>query len=124
MPLPRTPAQRYAKWSAKYDPATISARFTQVKDLAMQLAQEGMTAFAVLDTIVSAILDRHGVPGTERIKYRNFSRVALRLAKRFTGAALVKRLSGEKLKFVEAYGCDPDILDEIAEAVTGIAPGY
>ena len=52
MPLPRSGSRRLAKWLAKYDPGTISARFTQVKDEAVDRAQEGLVTFTVIETEV------------------------------------------------------------------------
>jgi len=120
MPIPRGGLYRFSKYSSKYDPATVSARFTQVRDLAIDLAQEGLAKYATLDVIIGNILDAHGVPGNARIPYRNFARVVLRLAERFSGAALNKSVAGEKQKFATTYGLDPAVLDAIVEAVTGI----
>jgi Sulfolobus virus coat protein C terminal. len=120
MPMPRTGLYRFTKYSVKLDPATIASRFTQVKDLALDLAQEGLTKYAALDDIVSGILDTHGIVGNARVVYRNFARIVMKNAERFSGEALAKKLAGEKQKFIVAYGLDPVILDKIIEAVTGL----
>jgi hypothetical protein len=52
MPMYRTGQARFAKWRRKYDPATVSARFTQVADVAEARAQEGLTTFASVQELV------------------------------------------------------------------------
>ena len=120
MPMPRSGLYRFTKYSVKFDPATISSRFTQVKDLALDLAQEGLAKYATLDEVVANILDVHGVVGNARVIYRNFARIVMKNAERFSGEALAKKLAGEKQKFVVGYGLDPAILDKIVEAITGL----
>lgn len=124
MVLPRTGSLRYTKWSVKFDPATVSTRFTQVRDLALQLGQEGLTKYAALDDIIAPILDKYGISGNQRIPYRNFARKILRESDRFTGEALVKAVNAAKQYFVLKYGADPAVLDELAQAVVGVTPTY
>ena len=61
MPVPKSPQRRYAKWSSKFDPATISSRFTQVQAEAQERAQEGLIPYANLDFELSDVLNKNGV---------------------------------------------------------------
>jgi len=124
MPLVRTPQRRYSKWSAKYVPDTISARFSQVETEAKERAQEGLIIYANLDFDIGATLDKYGVAGPARAVYLAFARKALKEAMRIGGKALDNMLLGLKSYFVTAMGADPTILDEIIKKIIGYVPTY
>jgi len=124
MPLPKLPQRRYEKWSNKYVPDTISARFSQVETEAKERAQEGLITFANLDFDIAPILDSHGIAGPDRAKYLAFARKLTRASMRVTGKALDNVALGLKSYFVTAYGLDPTVADEIIKKVLGYVPTY
>jgi len=124
MPLPKTPQRRFAKWSSKYVPDTVSARFSQVESEAKERAQEGLITYANLDFDMDPILDKYGIAGPDRAKYKAFARKVLREKLRITGKALDNVTLGLKSYFVTAYACDPTVLDEIIKAILGYLPTY
>lgn len=124
MPTPKAPANRYAKWSAKFVPATISERFTQVQSIAFTNAQNGLIPYANLDFTLAQVLDKHGITGPDRAKYLALGRKVAREADRLTGKALNTVVAGIKAYFVTAYGVDPAVADDIITAVVGTLPTY
>lgn len=124
MPIPKSPQRRYAKWSSKYVPDTVSARFSQVETEAKERAQEGMIPYANLDFTIAPVLDKNGVAGPDRAKYLALARKVAREADRLTGRALDNVVLGLKSYFVTAYGLDPTIADEVIQAVIGYVPTY
>lgn len=124
MTLYRTGVQRFRKWSAKYVPDTVSARFTQVKDVAFERAQEGLIAFESIQGIVRPILDKYGVTATDRAKYIGFANKIYRIALRHSGEALKKAVEGVKADYVTRLNADPVILEEIINAVCGAVIPY
>jgi hypothetical protein len=119
MPLYKIGQQRFAKWRRKYDPATVSARFTQVADLAADRAQEGLTLFASVDDLVRPILDKYGVTGPDRAKYLGFAKKLLKHIGRAKGDAAIAMAQGIKAFYVTGMKADPAILDEIIQVVCG-----
>jgi hypothetical protein len=123
MTLYRIGQARFGKWRAKYDPATISARFTQVADVAATRAQEGLLKYASVQDLVRPILDKYGITGTDRAKYLGFANKLLKHVARATGEAGTAYASGLKSFYVTSLKADPAILDEIIQVVTGwVAP--
>jgi hypothetical protein len=123
MTLYRTGQWRFAKWRVKYDPATISARFAQVADVATARAQEGMLKYASMQDLVRPILDKYGITGTDRAKYLGFANKLLRHVARAPGEAGAAYAAGLKSYYVTSLKADPAILDEIIQVVTGwVAP--
>jgi len=124
MPVYRTGQGRFAKWFRKFDPATVSARFTQVRDLASDRAQEGLTLFASAQDLVRPILDKYAVSGPDRAKYIGFANMLLKHAVRNKGDAAVKSAQGIKQYYVIKMGADPTICDEIIQVIMGWVTPY
>ena len=124
MALYKTGQARFAKWRAKYDPATISARFTQVTDVAAARAQEGLVMFASVQDLVRPILDKYGVAGPNRALYLGFANKLLKHVSRATGESAVNIAQGLKSFYVTAFKADPAILDEIVQVVSGWVTPY
>ena len=120
----KTGAQRFAKWSAKYVPDTVGARFGQVKDVAFQRAQEGLVAWEAIQSIVRPILDKYGVTATDRAKYIGFANKLYRHILRHGGESAKKVAEGLKAYYVTFLNADPVILDEIINAVAGAVIPY
>ena len=123
MPIPPGGQGRFAKWLAKFDPATISARFTQVRDVASARAQNGLITFATLEELIGPILDKHGVSGTDRAKYQGFAKRLLKMAVRNKAESATVVAQGIKADYVTRLKADPAICDEIIQVVLGwVAP--
>jgi len=124
MPLPRSGQRRHKKWKSKFVAETISARITQVLDEADERAEEGLITYANLDLQLNPILDKHGIAGPDRAKYKAFGRKLLKASLRTSGRAVDVVALGLKSYFVTSYGCDPSVVDEIISAVLGYVPTY
>ncbi len=123
MPLYHTGQMRFKKYSVKLDPTTIGARFTQVRDVALERAQEGLITWASVQELVRPILDKYGVNGPDRAKYLGFANKLLKHISRATGDSATALASGLKSFYVTAFKADPAILDEIIQVVAGwVAP--
>jgi len=124
MTIYKTGTPRFDKWKAKYDPATISARFTQVASIAAERAQEGLIKWASMQDLVRPILDKYGITGTDRAKYLGFANKLLKHALRASENAGAAYASGLKSFYVTSLKADPAILDEIIQVVTGYVIPY
>ncbi len=119
MTLYRTGIDMYKKYEAKFNPTVIGTRFGDIKTVALERAQAGLNTVSTIRELVRPILDEYGVVGGQRGTYLAF---ALKLAKhvmRSKGEGAKKFASGLKSYFVNAFGLDPDILDEIIQVVAG-----
>jgi hypothetical protein len=115
--------ERYAKWSRKFVPETVAARFTQVRDLAMERGQLGLLYFGTVDDLVRPVLDKHGITGPARALYLAFAKKLARHLVRHKGDAASRIASGLKAEWVTAFGADPAVIDEIIGVVgAGVAP--
>jgi hypothetical protein len=124
MPMYKTGQSRFAKYSRKYDPATISSRFTQVADLAKDRAQEGLITWASAQELVRPILDSYGVNGPDRAKYLGFANKLLKHISRASADAATKLAQGLKQLYVTSFGADPAIIDEIIQVIAGWVMPY
>jgi hypothetical protein len=124
MAIYKSGQSRFAKYSAKFVPETVAARFTQVKDVALARAQEGLITWASIQEVVRPILDKYGVTGTDRALYLGFANKLLTHVLRATADAGVKMAAGLKAFYVQALGADPAILDEIIQVVSGWVTPY
>ncbi len=119
MALYKTGIDMYKKYEAKFNPTVIGTRFGDIKTVALERAQAGLNTVATIRELVRPILDEYGVVGGQRGTYLAF---ALKLAKhtmRSKGEGAKKFATGLKSYFVNAFGLDPDILDEIINVVAG-----
>jgi len=123
MPMPVSGGNRFTKYSVKFDPATVSTRFTQVKDLALRKAQDAQGILATIEQVVAPILDANGIVGPDRAKYLGFAKKVWRASQRHADVALSKLVDGIKAYYI-AMGCDAKILDQIATVVVGVTPTY
>jgi len=119
----RTGLDRYNKYAAKFDPATIQARLTQVRDLALQRAQEAQIKYATIDELVRPILDARGVVGPMRVIYLGYAKKLTRHLERVTGAAASKIAEGLKSYYTTAFGAEAEVIDAITAVVAGAVIG-
>jgi len=124
MAIYKTGQSRFSKWKAKYDPATISSRFTQVADVASIRAQEGLLMFASMQELVRPILDSYGISGPNRALYLGFANKLLKHIMRASGDAAVSIAQGLKSFYVTAFKADPSVLDEIIQVISGWVTPY
>jgi len=124
MPLYKTGLERFRKWEKKYVPETVSARFTQVSDIAKERAQLGLNEWATAQDLVRPILDKYGVAGPDRAKYIGFANKLLKHMLRHGAESAKKIATGLKSYYVEAFGADPTICDEIIQVITGWVVPY
>jgi histone H3/H4 len=119
----RTGLDRYNKYAAKFDPATIQARLAQVKDIALQRAQEAQIKYATIDELVRPILDKHGISGPARAIYLGFAKKLTRHLERVSGASAKKIAEGLKAYYSTAFGAEPEVLDAVIAVVAGAVIG-
>jgi len=124
MPMYKSGLERFRKWSAKYVPDTVSARFTQVESIAKERAQLGLNTWATAQDLVRPILDKYGVTGTDRAKYIGFANKLLKHMLRHSGESAKAFAEGLKQFYVLSLKADPTILDEIIQVITGWVVPY
>ena len=108
----RPASVRIRKYTQKFDPTVVSARFTALKDLAVEQFQTHAADLEGLEVLVkTAISDRVTNP-LEVPQYLDFARELYRLTKTHSGRVLVAEANAFKAKWT-ARGLDPAILDLI-----------
>ncbi len=123
MPLYRAGIDMFKKYEKKFNPTVIGTRFTDVRDLALERAQEGLITVGTIRDLVRPILDQYGVTGGLRATYLAFALALARHMFRQKGDAAKKIATALKSYYASAYDLDPAILDEIINVVTGwVAP--
>lgn len=120
----RTGLDRFNKYAAKFDPATIQSRFAQVRDVALQRAQEALIKYATIDELVRPILDKYGVAGPARGTYLGFAKKLTKHLERVSSASAAKIAEGLKSYYVAAYDANPEVIDAIIAVVAGAVAGY
>jgi len=109
----------WRKYQAKFNPTVVGTRFGDVRDLALERAQEGLNLIGTARDLVRPILDDYGVGGGQRATYLAFGTALLRHAIRQKGDVMKNTSSGLKSYYTTAYGLDPSICDEIIQVITG-----
>jgi len=79
---------------------------------------------AVVRDLIRPILDKYGIGGGQRATYFAFGTALLRHVIRQKEAVATKTADGLKSYYVNAYGLDPSVLDEIIQVVVGWAIPY
>jgi hypothetical protein len=124
MPLYKTGLDMFRKYEKKFNPTVIGTRFGDVKDVALERAQEGMNLVGTVRDLVRPILDKYGVTGGQRATYLAFALTLLRHAIRQKDASGTAYASGLKAYFTTTHKLDPAICDDIIEIVVGYAMPY
>ncbi|MEM2196416.1 MAG: hypothetical protein QXH10_09285 [Ignisphaera sp.] len=124
MPIYKTGAQMFKKYSAKFNPTVVGTRFTDVREVALDRAQEGLNVIGTARDLIRPILDEYGIGGGLRATYLAFGTALLRHAVRQKGDVAKKVANGLKSYFVTAYGLDPAVCDEIIQVITGWVMPY
>ncbi len=124
MPLYKSGLDMWQKYNAKFNPTVVSTRFTDVKDVAVGRAQEGLNMVATARDLIRPILDKYGVAGGQRATYLAFGQALLRHVIRSKGDAASKIASGLKSYYTTAYNLDPAICDEIIQVIAGWVVPY
>ena len=124
MPLYKSGLDMWKKYQVKFNASVIGTRFTDVRDLALDRAQEGLNMVATARDLVRPILDEYGIGGGQRATYLAFATSLLRHVIRQKGDVAKNIASGLKSYFVTAYGLDPSICDEIIQVISGWVIAY
>lgn len=124
MTLYKTTQMMFKKYSVKFNPTVIGTRFTDVRDLALERMQEGISIVGVVRDLVRPILDEYGIGGGLRATYLAFALALARHIMRQKGKVATKIADGLKSYYVTSYGLDPSICDEIIQVVVGWALPY
>jgi hypothetical protein len=117
MPLFRSGIDRFDKYSKKYNPTVVGTRFGDVQPVALARAQAGLNAGATIQEMVRDLLDQRGITGGTRATYLAFALKLWRHASRQGGVASEKIADGLKAYFQTAFGLDPAVLTDIADAI-------
>lgn len=124
MPLYKSGLEMWKKYQKKFNPTVIGTRFTDIQDLALERAQEGLNAVGTVRDLVRPILDNYGIGGGQRATYLAFALALFRHVLRQKGETAKTVASALKSYFVSAYGLDPSICDDIIQVVCGWAIPY
>lgn len=124
MPLYKTGLDMWRKYEKKFNPTVIGTRFTDIRDLALERAQEGLNMVGTVRDLIRPLLDEYGIAGGTRATYLAFATALLRHVIRQKGDVAKKVAAGLKSYYVDSYGLDPAVLDDIIEVVTGWAIPY
>ena len=124
MPLYKSGLDMFKKYQAKYNPTVVSTRFEDVKNVALDRANEGLGIVGTVKELVRPILDEHGITGGQRATYLAFATKLAKHALRQKGSSATKIASNLKSYFVGAYDLDPEICDEIIQVVVGWLVAY
>ena len=124
MPLYRTGIDMFKKYQKKYNPTVIGTRFTDVQEVALERAQDGLNYVHTVRELVRPILDEYGITGGARATYLAFALALWRHIIRQKGASAKKYADGLKAYYVTAFGLDPAVLDEIIQVVSGWVMPY
>ncbi|MEM1542783.1 MAG: hypothetical protein QXV82_09170 [Ignisphaera sp.] len=124
MPLYKSGLDMYKKYEKKFNPTVIATRFGDVKDVALERAQEGLNLVATVRDLVRPILDQYGITGGARGTYLAFTMALMSHVIRQKGASATAFATGIKAYYVQTFGLDPSILDEIIQVVVGWAIPY
>lgn len=124
MPLYKLGTDRFKKYSAKYVPDTVGARFGQVESIAKERAQEGLIKWSSAQDLVRPILEKYGITGPDRAKYLGFANKLLKHMLRHAGDSATAIAEGLKSYWVTAYKGDPAVLDEIIQVIVGWVVPY
>jgi len=124
MPLYRTGLDMYKKYQVKFNPTVVSTRFTDVQSVALDRAQAGLNAIGTVRDLVRPILDNYAVTGGLRATYLAFATKLYRHILHQSGDSAKTIATALKTYFVNAYGLNADICDEIINVVCGWALAY
>jgi len=113
--MPKVPSsKRIEKYEVKRKISMPSAYQAMVTREKIDLTPLGERA--KIDEVVAGILNKFGIPGTDRIKYHNFARKIDKLKRE--NALVPASVEAEMAKY-ERLGCDRTVLEEIISSLTG-----
>ncbi len=126
---PRSFAQRYAKWQAKFtafgNPTVANTILTSVAPIAQSNFEQNTSLMASMNTQVAGLLTELGITGPARAVYQGFALKLYRAKNRLgNGSALGAMAQGLKNYYVSSFNANPTVLDQIIALVTGSATGY
>ena len=116
-------SRRFKRYSSKFDPDTVRARFEQVKDVAIEQVQEAFARLVDLEESVKARLNELGVSVIFMPHYLNVAREIWRKMNTHSGKTLEMEVKAIKAKWT-TRGLDPSIIDEVITITLGYVPTY
>jgi hypothetical protein len=122
--MPVAPVSQLVKYQTKYDADNVRVSLTAVRDAVMlPRFQAAVSAITSDREIVRSIIATHNVPpGLQGVHYAfGFAVSSAKFS--HSGPALATIVQALKYRF-EALGGIPEVLDDIAEALTGFRPAY
>lgn len=124
MPIVKNLKEMLEKYQIKYDQTSYTAAITAVKTYMEGAYQAGHAI--IYDAVERArgILDALGIPSTQWGIYLSFAQALASKTFSFSTKTLELEAAALKAEWVTAHEADPDVLDEIIEAVIGTVPAY
>jgi len=116
MPLVKTLQDRINKYAAKTAPDRVGTRYGAVKNLAINRYIDGISFTRTIVERARSILETEGVPAAFHGVYYGFVQQLAKFARSHFGKELDDIIAGKKAEFV-AKGCDPAILDKLANLI-------
>ncbi|MEM1522101.1 MAG: hypothetical protein QW407_03310 [Thermofilaceae archaeon] len=116
MPLVKTLADRYLKYTRKMVPETTGARYGASKDIAVVRLIEGAGVMAGIRELARQIIETEGVPAGQQGIYFAFVQKLRKYAFSHSGSTLANIVQGVTAEFV-AKGADPAILEKLSSLV-------
>ncbi|MEM2607394.1 MAG: hypothetical protein QXH97_00225 [Candidatus Bathyarchaeia archaeon] len=110
----RPASVRIRKYTQKFDPTVVSARFTAVRDLAVEQFQVHAADLEGMEELVKTSIETRISNPLELPQYLDFARELYRLTKRHSGKVLVSEANSFKAKWA-TRGLNPAILDIIMD---------
>jgi len=107
-------AERIEKYEDKRTTTMVTAYKKRVEERRPRL--ENLGARAELDSKIAGILTSHNISSAKRIDYHNFARY---IEKRKREGTLTPDIIEAAKAHWTALDCDPAVLDEIVQAITG-----
>jgi hypothetical protein len=108
----RSAGIRIRKYTAKFDPTVVSARFTALKELAVEQFQTHAADLEGMEILVKTAISDKVTNPLEVPQYLDFARELYRLSKTHSGKVLVSEANAMKAKWM-ARGLSADLLDLI-----------
>jgi len=116
----RPASVRIRKYSQKFDPTVVSARFTALRELAIEQFQTHAADLEGMETIVKATISDTVTNPMVVPQYLDFARELYRLTKTHSGQVLTNEAYAYRAKWI-ARGLTAAVLDEIL-GIFGIPP--
>ena len=126
--MPKTGTQRSDKYTAKYDPTVVSARYTATKDAAVASVVSHSAALALLALAVRGYLNGAGILPINSVRFIGFGNKLYGMTQKIGGAAATAQaelMAKAWVDQIDATAGDKIVLTEIwnyFSSVIGVCP--